>query len=50
VAEGKELMQGWADLLDDFRKGKTEVSLVPRKAAGSSSHANGTGSVPDSPV
>jgi len=50
LVERKELMQGWADMLDDFRKGKTEVSLVPRKAAGSSSHANGTGSVPDSPV
>ncbi len=30
LVERKELMQGWADMLDDFRKGKTEVSLVPR--------------------
>jgi integrase len=29
LAERKALMQGWADMLDDFRKGKTEVSLAP---------------------
>jgi integrase len=30
LVERRELMQAWADQLDDFRKGKTEVSLVPR--------------------
>jgi len=35
------LMQGWADMLDDFRKGKTEVSLVPRKDDGTSIQADG---------
>jgi integrase len=33
LVERKELMQGWADMLDDFRQGKTEVSLVPRVTA-----------------
>ncbi len=33
LVERKEVMQGWADLLDDFRQGKTEISLVPRQVA-----------------
>jgi integrase len=32
LGERRELMQGWADMLDDFRAGKTEILLVPRKA------------------
>jgi integrase len=30
LVERKELMQSWADLLDDFRQGKTEVLLALR--------------------
>lgn len=45
LVERKEVMQGWADMLDDFRQGKTEVSLVPRKTV-SSSQPNGTESAP----
>jgi integrase len=33
LVERKEVMQGWADMLDDFRAGKTEISLVPRSIA-----------------
>jgi hypothetical protein len=48
LVERKELMQGWADMLDDLRQGKTEVSLASRKKAATSSQTNGAGSAQDS--
>jgi hypothetical protein len=47
IVERKELMQGWADMLDDFRKGKTEVSLLPRKKVAASGKTKGATPTPD---
>jgi hypothetical protein len=47
IVERKELMQGWADMLDDFRKGKTAVSLLPRKKVAASGKTKGAAPTPD---
>jgi hypothetical protein len=47
LVERKELMQGWADMLDDFRKGKTAISLVPRKKVAASGKTKSAAPAPD---